>query len=117
MEEESDTRLCPSGDTLKLSLEGQLWHDAATMVFPAAPKGHVFWIRRVNTSRNMIEVSLCIMFFTVNPLSGIVNYARVARSADTESGKRCICTIANKMSLFASMHSSLSANSLKSGDS
>jgi hypothetical protein len=31
------------------------------MVFPAAPKGQVFWIRRANTSRNMIEVNLCIM--------------------------------------------------------
>jgi hypothetical protein len=46
---------------MKLCLEGQFWHDEATVDFPAAPKGQVFWIRRANARRNIIVRNIFVM--------------------------------------------------------
>ena len=46
---------------MKLCLEGQFWHDEATVDFPSAPKGQVFWIRRAKARRNIIGRNIFVM--------------------------------------------------------
>jgi hypothetical protein len=40
---------------------GQLLHDSATVDFPAAPKGQVFWLSRAKARRNMMNLGFSII--------------------------------------------------------
>jgi len=60
--EESVTSLiCPSGDATMLCFEGQCAQAEASVVFPAAPKGQVFWIRRAKARRNITDCNLAVI--------------------------------------------------------
>jgi hypothetical protein len=58
---------CPSEVKLRCSFMGQCLHVAATLDFPAKPWGHVFWIRRAKTRRNMMDTDLSVIGDYYNP--------------------------------------------------
>jgi hypothetical protein len=62
LEKRSATSLCSwPEEAVALCMRGHFGQVGTTLLFPAAPMGQVFWIRRARARRKMIELRLNIM--------------------------------------------------------